>query len=322
MIAPRRRLPIGLRARLGLLAIGAIVAGAGCGGGGSAEERCVRQNLNPGADLSECNFKHTDLAKRDLADADLSDAQLDRASFKASDLSGADFSRADLTGAYLKAANLTGADFSEATIGRATFEDAKMKGVNLEGTKAVASAKLQGAKGLEDASLAAAFGIPADKVPTYLGQHGIELESSEAIKNGLANVCGGGSLANAASKPNGTLAVYGTGELDRRNYDPPRAWRPMATRYVYRVACLSDTENLFETCTYSFAGDLYSVRRVQQVLTIVVRDASTGKEIASTSFTGDEPRACPDKVEFGTAELWGDVPEQTITGWLQDYRGG
>ena len=95
-----------------------MAASTGLLAGAAAVPTCV---VEPGADLSGCDFRDANLTDADLTDADLTDADLTdailvRALLTNADLTNADLTNADLTDAYLGRANLTGATTTGATI--------------------------------------------------------------------------------------------------------------------------------------------------------------------------------------------------------------
>jgi len=94
--------------------------------------------LEPGADLSGCDFTDLDLAGLDLSGADLSDATLSgtnlrHANLRDAKLNGADLRGADLADVVFDGADLTNADLREADLDGSTFSGAVFAGTNLNG---------------------------------------------------------------------------------------------------------------------------------------------------------------------------------------------
>ena len=109
-------------------------------------ERCGK--LQPGADLSGCNFNRQDMNKIVLTGAKLINAELNGADFE-----GAKLDYADLTGA-----SLIGANLKNAILANATMENADMTGASVEGAafdKAIgfSSANISGIESFKNAKL-------------------------------------------------------------------------------------------------------------------------------------------------------------------------
>ena len=85
--------------------------------------RCEEEDLQPGADLSDCNFAGKDMRGLDLTDVTLT----------AANMASAKFNDAILIGADLTDANLTGADLTDADLTSAVLAGADMTGALVEG---------------------------------------------------------------------------------------------------------------------------------------------------------------------------------------------
>jgi Pentapeptide repeats (8 copies)/Domain of unknown function (DUF4190) len=222
------------------------------------------------------------------------------------DLSGCDLSGEDLSGEDLRDANLTDADLA----------DADLTGARLQGSRGLESANLVGARGLDDKALAAVLGVSLGELPTYLASHGTLLEPAEAIGKALAGVCKGTPLPEAAARPNGTLALVGGHHLARGDYRVPDAWRPMARRYISRVACLRDESKVIGKCTYT--GGVRPV--VREFASLTVRDARSGAQLASKTFTGRTP-LCTTSIPSNRKRIVGPGPAAgEVTAWLGHWR--
>jgi Pentapeptide repeats (8 copies)/Protein of unknown function (DUF2510) len=255
--------------------------------------------IEAGADLKDCDLKSENLKQEDLSNANLAGADLQKANLTESNLAGADLSGANITGAKFRGADLTG--------------------VTLDGAQGIEKANLLGVKGLTDGTLAAGLGVSQGNLPSYLAEHGIQLDPPGLIKSSLAKVCDGGKLPQGAARPNGTLAVQGRRTWGFATHHVPKSWGPVAQHHAARVACFRIEPIVVETCSYT----LHPVTREQEELFIDVRDVRSGKEVASTSFTGGSPRTCPFSLSESTYSLQGKrVSDKVINAWLKPYLGG
>jgi uncharacterized protein YjbI with pentapeptide repeats len=94
--------------------------------------------LEPGADLSGCDFTDLDLAGLNLTGADLSEATLSgtnlrHANLRDAKLNGANLGGADLADVVFDGADLTNADLRAADLDGSTFSGAVFAGTNLNG---------------------------------------------------------------------------------------------------------------------------------------------------------------------------------------------
>jgi Pentapeptide repeats (8 copies) len=225
---------------------------------------------------------------------------------------------ADLAGCNLSDKDLSGEDLSNANLAGAKLTGADLTGADLHGSQGLESARLQDVRGLDDKALAAALEVSEVELPTYLASHGRRLESAALIGQGFAGVCDGNPLADAAEAPNGTLAVVdatASKPTARDFFWIPAAWEPMARRFVYRVACVSDESRVVDKCLYT--GGVRKV--VRQSYSIVIRDARTGKRLASKTVTGREP-TCPSTIPSTQGEIYGPQPKRKMNGWLERWR--
>ncbi|MGB7587450.1 MAG: pentapeptide repeat-containing protein [Solirubrobacterales bacterium] len=281
-------------------------------------------DAGPGANLSGCSLRHGQFQRENLKRANFTQADLRRANFKGTRLNAANFTGSDLRRANLKGSQLNGADLTGARVKGATFAGASLAGATLRRTHGLESANLLGARGLSDHTLAVAFGVGPQRLPTYLAAHGVQLEAPGVIGSALRQVCGGGSMPQAAARPNGTVGVVGGRNLGNQSYQAPKSWAPVDRRYASRVACFSSQTTAVETCYYSLTGfgPASPVDRVENVISVNVRNAHSGQQLGSTSFTGGYPRECPEKLPWGTDRIWGSaVSSGAITHWLAQWRG-
>lgn len=225
---------------------------------------------------------------------------------------------ADLTGCNLSGKDLSGEDLSNANLAGANLSGADLTGADLHGSQGLESTRLQNVRGLADKALAAALGVSQTELPTYLASHGRLLEPAARIGQSFASVCDGNPLVDAAETPNGTLAVVdatASNPTARDFFWIPAAWEPMARRFAYRVACVSDESRVVDRCLYT--GGARKV--VRQSYSIVIRDAGTGKRLASKTVTGREP-TCPSTIPSTQGKIYGPQPKREMNGWLERWR--
>jgi len=108
----------------------------------------IAKGILAGADLKYANLEDVILADADLSGAYLTFANLDEADLRNVNLSGAILRQCNLQRALLLNANLTDAKLLEADLRNANLNGAILKGANLAG------ATLEGARGLDDETLA------------------------------------------------------------------------------------------------------------------------------------------------------------------------
>ena len=109
-------------------------------------ERCKK--LQPGADLSECNFRRKDMKKIELTGAKLINVNLNGAN-----LEGAELDYADLTGATLIKANLNAANLKNATLANANMTGASVKGATFDNAVGFNSANISGIESFNDVKI-------------------------------------------------------------------------------------------------------------------------------------------------------------------------
>ena len=302
-----------------------------------------------GADLSGADIERADLSGADLSGADLSGADLKRAivgdtnlagaTLADADLRGAKLGRADLTGAELTGADLSGspgsfgvppadlsdADLSDADLSDADLSDGKLTGADLTGA-ALTGAALDGvnlvdAVGVDDPVLAGAVGVSRGDLPAWLAKHKVALEDPSVVREQLEKVCNGVGVQEAATTPTGLLAIRGDGGVNA-----PGDWEPVALRHAHLVACIGNKDVQISQCNYEQGTYIF---RFQRGASVVVREARTGKNVASMPFVGGTPEECPGQISVTAGssghisglDVYGSSPSAEIVGWLEQWRG-
>jgi uncharacterized protein YjbI with pentapeptide repeats len=100
--------------------------------------------------LADKDLSHANVSGGNLAGADLSRTKLAGARAIDTDLSGANLREADLTDANLGRARLRDADLSDANLTRTDLRHADLTGATVGDRSRLDSAKLDGARGLDD----------------------------------------------------------------------------------------------------------------------------------------------------------------------------
>jgi len=267
-----------------------------------------------GVDLRRTNLNRSDLSRADLRGAtldgaflretkldgaDLRDLDLTRSVFHPVSLAGTVLDGADLGGSELVSVSLVGAsargtDLSGANLSAADLSDAALEGATLDG------AILIGATGLDDQTLAAALDVTVETLGGTLSEREIRLEARQDILAALGTACGGGTVPEASTYPQGdfhTMVI-----LDERGQvgaDTDQAlglgWEPMAVRFAQLVACVSEEEDVqVEHCPYTLeGGGAASITRVRHQRDIRVVEASAGRMVFDRTLEGSNPQECP-----------------------------
>ncbi|MCB9078510.1 MAG: hypothetical protein H6631_13000 [Anaerolineaceae bacterium] len=111
------------------------------------------------------------------------------------------------------------------------------------------------------------------------------------------------------------------------NKEMPVEWQPSDANSVELVACLEPDSIVLEECPYFITGipGVSILERRQHTLRMKLRDAKTGKIIASKSMVkGPIPSECPDETKFEQGSnrkriFGGSVPDGQIFDWLRPF---
>jgi hypothetical protein len=189
------------------------------------------------------------------------------------------------------------ANLTNASLIGADLTNAIMQNVILDGTT------LQDAKGLTDEVLASALGISKEELPLITSQKHIRLDSEDYIAEGLTKVCDveeGIPATNAYASDASFHPVFTFVMESGPCSNPylPNEGEPMALRFTELVGCVQVQKEIMETCYYSphglqFSGPNIFIRRVRNNVEYNLREAQTGKVVASQVFIGTDPQECP-----------------------------
>lgn len=97
----------------------------------------------------------------------------------------------------------------------------------------------------------------------------------------------------------------------------PREWWPTNITEVQLVVLVGHREVVLEVCEYLSGPD---IRRIQNCVDVELREAKTGRLIASTTLYGSKPRKCRKWEALGLTRLVGSVVStDQLRMWLETY---
>lgn len=143
----------------------------------------------------------------------------------------------------------------------------------------------------------------------------------------LAPVCWGNPVPASSYEPDSPgphpLVLLDTaGKRYDWTYEFLNEWGPSSREAgdVQLVACISEIEKKLETCYYP--GQ--KIIRIQHGLTIYVREASTGNEVAKKTFMASKPGGCPMSLSGANNDdiiykSGGWVSSKTVKNWLAEF---
>lgn len=142
----------------------------------------------------------------------------------------------------------------------------------------------------------------------------------------LSPVCKGIGVPEATAYQGSKHPVVLLGSDGKRHNwtdDLPIEWRPTTEEEIQLVACVGgEKEKALETCSYYATPPYDKVTRYQYILDIKLREAKTGKIVASTTLRGSEPRACSQKEYYHVTKLEGShISISEVQEWLHKYVG-
>jgi hypothetical protein len=99
----------------------------------------------------------------------------------------------------------------------------------------------------------------------------------------------------------------------------PTSWRALGEpESIQLVLCWDKIkEEVIETANYS---DGTTLKREVRLYTVTLREATTGKAVASKTLRGEDPDPLPDVKTFGSPSLYiGQLTPPTLINWLRPY---
>lgn len=152
--------------------------------------------------------------------------------------------------------------------------------------------------------LAIALGVAEAKLAAETRRLGIQLEPLDGIRD-AADAAGGGRAVAGAHRYAATGAYHPAIVLAPLLQDLAKvSWSPTALRFLELVVTQKTSWLKIQTCRY-YGPDIV---RYRAVVTIKVVAASTGKTVASKSYTGPAPRACRKSEPYSLTRLEGAQP--------------
>ncbi|MEO0826633.1 MAG: pentapeptide repeat-containing protein [Cyanobacteria bacterium J06635_15] len=317
------------------------------------------QNANlSGANLAGANLSGATLTGADLREADLSIVEWEGANLANANLAGTEF-----VGVMLNDLNLSGADLSETDLtnqvmNNTNLVNANLQGANLEGAF-LQDSNLSGAN-LTGVNLAGVRGDYITNEQTILpdGQHAARpanaVATGDAPINGsngsrelqnfhFLEVCQGQGVSDAmpydpATLSEGSVALMTlVSPTPEQGFDVStdylRNWQSTQLPTVSVVACVQENmkAELIETCSYYGESKDVAILivRYRSELTVTLRAAQTGEQIAQTVFTR-EAKPCSsitlvNTVTVQNPEYYVERPESefrdALESWVQPYVG-
>jgi hypothetical protein len=99
----------------------------------------------------------------------------------------------------------------------------------------------------------------------------------------------------------------------------PTSWRALGEPESIQLVLCWDSikEEVIETANYS---DGTTLKREVRLYKVTLREATTGKAVASKTLRGEDPDPLPDKKTFGSPSLYiGQLTPATLINWLRPY---
>jgi hypothetical protein len=110
-----------------------------------------------------------------------------------------------------------------------------------------------------------------------------------------------------------------------RDYSIPAGWESQKLAEAELVACIDQRGETVERCSYTLtSGEAASVSRIQKIIVITLREAQTGKVVAtSPDIEGSLPAECKESEQFQAGKtskaLEGNRPVDGVLAWLKQY---
>ena len=109
------------------------------------------------------------------------------------------------------------------------------------------------------------------------------------------------------------------------NYELPSQWEPQELAEAELVACIEQTGDTVERCPYTLtSGENATVSRIQKTAVVTLREAKTGKVVAtSPAMKGSLPAECKESEQFSAGKtsksVEGGRPVNEVNAWLKQY---
>lgn len=126
---------------------------------------------------------------------------------------------------------------------------------------------------------------------------------------------------DAKNKKIHPLVVVSQRDQEGWNASLPATWKPLNVGQVELVAVVLYKNVEIEKARYIGKGTgIVFVSRMRVDVEVILREAQTGRSIASQTFRGGEPPSLPRSLPIGTTALYGtSVAYETVNSWLKTY---
>jgi hypothetical protein len=174
-------------------------------------------------------------------------------------------------------------------------------------------------------------GCGSAPTPTPKPKYELPPKISHAEKSTLIEICAGegAGVPEAApySQTSGTHpVVYGRSGLGwKPDNDYSNPWEPKELAEAELVACIVQEAETVEKCPYTLGnGQAATVSRIQLQTTVTLREAQTGKVVAtSPTMKGSLPKECKESEQFSSGKtskvVQGSEPISDVNAWLRQY---
>ncbi len=178
------------------------------------------------------------------------------------------------------------------------------------------------------------IGCGAAPTPTPKPTVALPQSISHAEESSLAEICAGEDVGASEAAPYAQTSgihpiVYAQGPhggwKPSSNYRIPAGWEPQELAEAELVACIEQRGETIEKCPYTLtSGEAASVSRIQKIAVVTLREAQTGKVVAtSPDIEGSLPKECKESEQFKAGKkskaLEGGRPITEANAWLKQY---
>ncbi|MBN1123059.1 MAG: pentapeptide repeat-containing protein [Anaerolineae bacterium] len=309
-----------------------------------------------GADLTGARLNSIDLREANLSDADLSEAALSGINLSGLDLTstdlesavfdGGDLSQTNLSGISLNGVQLNGVNLQSADLSQTTLKEAQLESVDLS------QSTLAGTDFSGSTITLSSFSGSSLIDTNFLGADMYSIDLSGALLDGTMferSAISGADLTDIEliwADPiepfvEKSICGDGVGIATMGSYDPdgegphplvmqqssgfasdiPDEWKADREHPPQLAACATEESALVQSCQYYYQSGVPSgtIDRYRKSMTIVLYDAQTGEEIASTTQWGSIPDACPWST-YNLYTIYGGLPGfSAFEDWLISF---
>jgi hypothetical protein len=147
---------------------------------------------------------------------------------------------------------------------------------------------------------------------------------SQEIIEAMSQVCDGNGVSKASPYTNEhrihpILLLKSSGARHNWTSEVPIEWWPVTVRDTELVACITESNELIETCNYE---DFHILYRYRRIATVKLFSAYTGNIISINTFKGGMPGECRDIESFFSLikfRYGSKVQFDVVENWLFDF---